>query len=115
MRNEEIKELLELHTKAIKAEVKATTDILGFKLDEVIAHQVVTNGRVTKLEDSCSVFDRHVKNTNSFKKNWLFIACVALVLMFVTSMGSHWVIQKVDAEKTIIDKLGITIKEDEKG
>ena len=78
---------------------------------EIVNHQKVTNGRVNTLEEKSTTFDRHVKNTKSVKRHWVLIACTFLALMFVTSLGSHWVIQRVDAEKTVAKKLGIELKD----
>ncbi len=52
MKDLDLKEILDLHYKGLKAEFKASTDLLGYKIDEVINHQKITNGRVTKNEET---------------------------------------------------------------
>ena len=55
MTNNELKEWIELHSKGIKAEVKARNDVLEFKLDKVIEHQKLTNGRIGVLESETRI------------------------------------------------------------
>ena len=57
MTNAELKEYLEINMRAFRAELKANQDIQDYnhhmamqKMDEMICHQLETNGRVTKNE-----------------------------------------------------------------
>lgn len=43
-------EVVRAEQRATRAEIKATTDIIGYKLQELVDHQVIQNGRLEKLE-----------------------------------------------------------------
>ena len=111
MRNEDIKELLELHTKAIKAEVKSTTDILGYKIDGIIERQDVANHRVSKLEDRSELFDKHVCTTEKLWKNRRWVAVAVFLVVFISASFSTWVYHNIDPAGTLAHKLGLVIKE----
>jgi len=113
MRNEEIKDLFEIHTKAIKAEVKATTDLLSYKIDGIIDRQDIANHRTTKLEDECERFDKHVCNTDKLWKARRWIAIVFFVVIFASSWLSMYIYHNVDPESTVAKKFGIVLKEKE--
>lgn len=48
----EIREILSMNNTALKAEIRSNHDMEMLKLEEVISHQKVTNGRVTALENT---------------------------------------------------------------
>jgi len=109
MRNEDLKELLEVHTQAVKAEVRATTDLLGYKIDEVIEHQKVTNGRVTNLEEERLDFREHCNRTDKFFNNWKKNLLVASIFIVAISLASTWLYHNVDIVKTFEKKTGIEL------
>lgn len=110
MRNEDIKEILEAQTKAVKAEIKATTDLLGYKLDEVINHQKITNGRVTELEDKSANFDTHINNTQKAWKHRKIIAFALIILIFGSTLVSTLIVQNIDAKGTIEKRLNLKLR-----
>jgi len=109
MRNEDIKDLLELHTKAIKAEVKANHDMLSLKIDGITDRQDIANHRVNEIEKKCDVYSKHVDNTNAVKKYSKWIVLATFVVIFGSSLLSHWLIENVDARKTLENNTGIEL------
>lgn len=91
MTNIELKELIQVSLASIKDQIKANSDLMEYKFSELkeanaidhgemIAHQKITNSRVTKLEDKTKILD--FLNSN---KKLVFSGAVAFwILLFVT-------------------------------
>ena len=116
MNNDELKELFEAHTTALKAEVKSQNELLGYKMDEMIKHQKITNGRVNALEGKCEVYEKHVNKSDVIWNRRRPIIAGFFVVMFLSSLLSAWLVENVDVQRTIektLDNKGIVIDEKE--
>lgn len=114
MRNEDIKELLQVQTQALKAEIKATNDMLGYKLDELTTHVKITNGRVTDLETKAIGFDDHCKNTKKITRHWKPILIASAVFIILISATTTLIMDKIDWVKTFEKQTGIELLHHEK-
>jgi len=83
----EIKELLDLHTIAINAKTQFGNDMLSFKIDEVIKHQKVQNGRMDCLEKDTK-FARLIQEYPKIS-----ILIFIFVVVFVGGFGITEIIQ----------------------
>jgi len=77
MRKED-KEYLDLLIRGLKAEVTSCHDIINYKLDEVIKHQIEQNDRTGKLEDYTQ-FAQWVQK----RPRIAILSLIALVVFFV--------------------------------
>ena len=67
--NIELKDLVELHLSSIREEIKGFKEMSEYKFDEVITHQKITNGRVTKLDCYTNeISEKHVKEIEDIKE-----------------------------------------------
>lgn len=101
-------EHIALSTQAVKAEVKASTDMLGLKVDGIIDRQDLANGRTKKLEGKVIVLERFRKTTMMVVSRWYLV----LALFVLIGLGSAWSYHKINFKKTIENKTGIVIEED---
>lgn len=109
MTNAELRELLQTQTQVLKAEINATTDMLGYKLDEVIKRQDAANHRTSKLEIRCEKYDKSNESFHRFTKNWKVYLVGFGILVVCTGLLSSWISERVDIKKTIQEKTGIKL------
>jgi len=82
MRNEDIKELMELHTQGVRAEIKATGDLVNIRI----------NGLEKKIDNNHIVVDRINKETvfvrlmyNHPKKTVFIVVLIIFGFMFLSN------------------------------
>jgi hypothetical protein len=85
MSNAELKEFINAHLTGIKAEIKATNDIMTLKFDEVISHQKTTNGRVTQLEREFDCLEKNTVIQRWIKKNPKITAAIMVIFVLMVS------------------------------
>jgi hypothetical protein len=79
--NERLAELMDAKLTGLKAEIKASTDMTTYKLDELITYQKVQNGRLSCLEDETRVFRLIHRNSRTS-----IAIIIILIVGFITMM-----------------------------
>lgn len=99
MSNIELKDLIELHLSSIREEIRSMGkvselkfDAIMEKQDEQIQHQIITNGRVTKLENKQIIKEEEdrVKKEKDKKLYWKMAAMVVaagFIASLISSVG----------------------------
>jgi hypothetical protein len=78
--NEGLAELLDAKMTGLKAEIKASTDFTGYKLDQLIDYQKVQNGRIDILENETRMFRLIHRNPGTSLAIIILILAGCLVL-----------------------------------
>ena len=99
MLHNEDREYMDALMHGLKAEMKAGFDMLGYKNDEIIAHQKKTNGRVTNLEEN-------TKMLTPIWKNRKLIVIGLMVVWFLLAMIND----NTNLSKTLAQWFGIVPK-----
>ncbi len=86
-----ILEHISLSGQATKAEVKASNDMLGFKVDGIIKRQDIANHRVSCLEETSVIIPKNRR----WRVATIFAAC-----MLILAMCGAWAYHHLDFKKS---------------
>lgn len=99
MRKDE-KEYIDIHMMALRAELKAGSDMMNYRFDKIESKQDLTNSRVTKLENTTQLWAWGVRN-------WYFVVALMMGMWF----GIEWLSDNIDIKSTIEKQLNIELNE----
>lgn len=101
MKNEEvlsqIKELIELQNKGLKAEIKANHDMTNLQLSEIIKRQDRTNGHVADNAKNIQLINRQTRFVRWCNEN----PPLAIILLLILFFGVVFLVEVIGLESVI--------------